>query len=534
MKTHALLITSTLLLPFFVANATAQSFVTNGLVAYYPFNGDANDASGNGDNGTVNGAILTMDRNGITNSAYNFNGTNNYISFPTVPTAQVDNWTISAWLKPGSTNQIGIAIGMGFDNGSTGNGYSLGIAEPVAMTPGNQMFSLFGGLGQVPGGYHFTDTNQWYQAVMLRSSGVLKFYLNGVQTPNTSTSTPLTPAAFRIGSNIGLRFFNGVIDDVRIYNRALSSNEVASLYAYESGICTPYAAQATTLVVNGFVVGATITDFGCGYTNTPQVRILNGGDGGAQAASVVSNGFVVAINITNPGAGYTNAPLIVIDPPFISNPVLAIAPVSMLTFSNLVVGTNYQFQFYDPNSTNWLNQGGTFSAGNTVYTQTVAGATDGSNYRLAVLPLPIQAKATAQVVNGFVTGANVSIPGSGYVTPPAVVITAIQGTNAVVTANISGGHVTSFNILNPGGGYFSPVTVQIDPPPVMSISPGAMTGFRLDSRNLVPYYNYQTQSRADLSSAWTNFGQFTPTATTYSQYFFPTNTSSFFQVQYLP
>lgn len=52
----------------------AQSFLTNGLTAYYPFNGNANDASGNGNNGTVNGATLTADRFGNANSAYRFNG----------------------------------------------------------------------------------------------------------------------------------------------------------------------------------------------------------------------------------------------------------------------------------------------------------------------------------------------------------------------------------------------------------------------------------------------------------------------------
>ena len=51
----------------------------NGLVGYWPFSGNANDASGNGNNGTVNGATITTDRNGVANSAYSFNGVNNLI-----------------------------------------------------------------------------------------------------------------------------------------------------------------------------------------------------------------------------------------------------------------------------------------------------------------------------------------------------------------------------------------------------------------------------------------------------------------------
>ena len=55
---------------------------SNGLIGYCPFNGNANDESGNGNNGVVNGAILTSDRNGNLNSAYSFNGINSRISLP--------------------------------------------------------------------------------------------------------------------------------------------------------------------------------------------------------------------------------------------------------------------------------------------------------------------------------------------------------------------------------------------------------------------------------------------------------------------
>ena len=55
-----------------VTTATAQSWITNGLVAYYPFNGNANDESGNGNDGTNYGAALTTDRKGNPNSAYSF------------------------------------------------------------------------------------------------------------------------------------------------------------------------------------------------------------------------------------------------------------------------------------------------------------------------------------------------------------------------------------------------------------------------------------------------------------------------------
>lgn len=87
------------------SNASAQSWLTNGLVAYYPFNANANDESGNGFNGTVNGATLTTDRFGRTQSCYSFNGTDNYIRLP-LNTGNLNGSTqvtISAWINP---NQI--------------------------------------------------------------------------------------------------------------------------------------------------------------------------------------------------------------------------------------------------------------------------------------------------------------------------------------------------------------------------------------------------------------------------------------------
>ena len=75
--------------------------VISSLVAYYPFNGNANDESGNGNNGTNYGATPTIDRFGNANTAYSFNGTSNYIQIPTSTSFQSINSevTISSWVK---------------------------------------------------------------------------------------------------------------------------------------------------------------------------------------------------------------------------------------------------------------------------------------------------------------------------------------------------------------------------------------------------------------------------------------------------
>jgi hypothetical protein len=295
-----------------------------------------------------------------------------------------------------------------------------------------------------------------------------------------------------------------------------------------------HVARATATVVNGFVVQANITDQGWGYTNTPSVRIIGGGGSGAQSVAVVSNGMVIAVNILNPGAGYTNTPLVVIEPPFIPNPVLHIVPMSFLSFSNLTLGGVYQLQrsvgWY------WSNQPVSFTATNDLYTQMVAGVAGSGDYRLALYPVPAQAFATAAVSYGFVVHATVTSGGSGYVTSPAVTIIGGGGTNATAVAQISGGVVTTITIIDAGNGYTNSPTVRIAPPPAAAVSPTVLPVMREDSANLAPYDKYQIQFKSDLSGAWLNWdgGLFSPTGVIDSQYLFVTNGIGFFRLQYVP
>lgn len=105
-------------------------------------------------------------------------------------------------------------------------------------------------------------------------------------------------------------------------------------------ICTPHKATATAQVVNGFVVGATITDDGCGYTNAPLVLIQDGGGSGATATAVISNGKVTGITITSTGCCYTNLPKIVIaSPPFVPTVSIQVSRVKVL--QNVVLGRKY-------------------------------------------------------------------------------------------------------------------------------------------------------------------------------------------------
>jgi len=141
----------------------------------------------------------------------------------------------------------------------------------------------------------YTDQT-WYQFALTKSNTLYSLYVDGqlsCQQTVAAAASYNTNVASIFGSITPINpsypyTFLGKLDDFRFYNRALSSNEVQELYAYESvpqgtnQPCVPYPATATASVVNGFVVGATVTDGGCGYTNVPLVSFTGrGGSGGA-------------------------------------------------------------------------------------------------------------------------------------------------------------------------------------------------------------------------------------------------------------
>src|SRR5208283_3071326 len=99
-----------------------------GLVAYYPFNGNALDESGNGNNLTNSGATLCADRFGGPNHAYYFNGSS-FLGSSNSPLNQTDDWTVTAWMDPTLLPQnIGYAVCVGYDDGRSGDGFALGIS----------------------------------------------------------------------------------------------------------------------------------------------------------------------------------------------------------------------------------------------------------------------------------------------------------------------------------------------------------------------------------------------------------------------
>ena len=209
--------------------ATAQT----GLVAYYPFNGNANDESGNGNNGTAYGATLTADRFGNANSAYSFNGTNNYIEVPYNSYFSFNYpITLTAWVYLVDNSKGGIVGQWGY-GGEGGDAYILYVSGSKLATA----VPRSGGLGHyfLYGATTLT-TNQWIFVSMVSDGSSVQLFVNGIQDASValSVSNPNSMQPLKIGLEEifygSQNYLNGVIDDIRIYNRALTNGEILQLY----------------------------------------------------------------------------------------------------------------------------------------------------------------------------------------------------------------------------------------------------------------------------------------------------------------
>jgi hypothetical protein len=225
---------------------TLPSYVpSNGLVGWWPFNGNANDESGNGNNGTVNGATLTADRNGSSNSAYNFDGINDLIRVPHHSNLNLlGDYSINLWFR-GNYQNI-------FNNSWTfiakrdDNGFCCSINVPYQIfVPFNSTNYAIAGIALASGGgYSFitppnsspVSLDSWQNLIITNSSGNLNFYLNGMLNYSTTFSNSLragNTSDLLIGSvnrEISAEWMNGSLDDIAIYNRALTPTEITALY----------------------------------------------------------------------------------------------------------------------------------------------------------------------------------------------------------------------------------------------------------------------------------------------------------------
>ncbi len=294
---------SSLLFPFLTlfavlsANAQVPSYVpTNGLVGYWPFNGNANDESGNGNNGTVIGGVTSsLDRNGDLNSAYSFDGTTGYIDVTSLNNLPYTPITYSGWLLvgeyiPSSPGWQAKSI-IGRNTGFVIECGEICMAKASDYWGGAYDNTLFmwrgGGTGAaIPSSNVVPEQGVWMHFVYTQEmGGNYTWFINGVQTTNGNfTEVQNYYEFFRIGADNNTTgsslFWDGSLDDIGIWNRALSADEVLALYN---------GCNIAPLAVSGNVTPTQFTQETYTYTNTA----------GSTYNWTVTNGVIISGQGTN-------------------------------------------------------------------------------------------------------------------------------------------------------------------------------------------------------------------------------------------
>jgi hypothetical protein len=205
---------------------------TYGLVGWWPLDGNINDYSMNSLNGSTNG-VFSVGHDGIQNTAVSLNGSNQMITLPGSNLYDTDNFSIHFWTKANSYNihnkiQYGVIAGAG----RFSMNWSLSSLSFSPMTCSGQYAP--NGNGTSASGL---NTNVWYNVVYTISGSTTNFYVNGNLIDTQSNASTLN--CFQSNMNLyfggdilggAIEYYSGVFDNIGVWNRVLSANEVFTLY----------------------------------------------------------------------------------------------------------------------------------------------------------------------------------------------------------------------------------------------------------------------------------------------------------------
>ena len=230
-----------------ISMAQVPSYVpTNGLVGWWPFNGNTNDESGNGLNGTGAGSpTLTQDRFSVANKAYSFDGIGDYIA---VARNYQTAFSLSIWFKPSNSSQYNPLV----------DAFDANWEVQLKNTSPDYVSFITSINYQEFISTQTTTTNNWYHLVCTYSSNTVTFYLNGNQTDQfTVNPLPNNNGNYYFGASItgADQFYIGKLDDIGIWNRVLTQQEITNLY--NAANCANNT--AITPQTNSLATGSTAT-----------------------------------------------------------------------------------------------------------------------------------------------------------------------------------------------------------------------------------------------------------------------------------
>ncbi len=251
----------------------------SGLVGWWQFNGNANDLSGKGNNGNVNGAILVTDRNGIKNSAYGFDGKDDYISTDKWFSGKNNNYTISLWINIDSQSISPTDKSIILHRADWSDKVIFWSNTPRSIVASDRNGGPVTGISNIN-----IKRDNWEHLVMVSTSTTISIYINDSLSYSTQRTTQSNWDSLYKGSYFGGNgfdtwqgSFHGKLDDIGIWNRALNKAEIKILFESCSSSLTKNPdnitvnsgknAQMIVETPNQFAKFQWQTDFGVGFQN---------------------------------------------------------------------------------------------------------------------------------------------------------------------------------------------------------------------------------------------------------------------------
>lgn len=378
---------------------------TNGLVGWWPFNGNAADHSGNNYNGIIHGATLSIDRKGHANEALYFDGINDYVQTSSIPSLNSSSNTLSFWVKSNSYDvhhQIEYA---GSNFGVVGRGIAINQSRFANVPHSNCTDASGAGLTNLNGQL---TTNIWHNIVFVSDGSVSKFFINGNFINQTTLGTGICSSNLGLivgrGTNgSGPMWFTGNFDDIGIWNRALTPAEIQTLYYGCTDTLAQNPTSATATVGTNATFTALSTASGAAYqwqakNGSNFVNVSNAGQFSGSTSSTLTVNSVTSANnglqvrcIVDHGDCVDTSAVAVLSSCFAINSQPAnqyVVPASSATFA---VSTNdpsctYQWQTNAGFGFQNLSNAGQFSGvtSNTLTVSTVSQANNNQLFRCLV------------------------------------------------------------------------------------------------------------------------------------------------------
>ena len=235
MKMKRYFVVCILILTLFTKFVYSQS--AQGLIGYWPLNGNASDSSGYNNNGAIFNAISTSDRNGNPNGAYYFDGATSYIDCGNNIPSFTNQVSISVWVKTNTLNSAtAYIVGKYGWTGSSIKGFHMLMANSMVQFAGWDQINTY---NYITSRNITINDNKWHHLVGTINSSIYELWIDGAKVNSLNNNHSNVDLSQTYNLYIGAHFndgidqnmhFEGAIDDVRLYNRALSISEIEQLF----------------------------------------------------------------------------------------------------------------------------------------------------------------------------------------------------------------------------------------------------------------------------------------------------------------